>query len=93
MLVFLGELVDVQTGEYNSLIFRSQRYDFGLKKQVECSESVGVTEETMQFLANYKKHIGQTIAVGVNAIVTKKQKVFLMCQTDILPFQDLTKKS
>lgn len=89
MLLFVAELVDVQTGEYNSLIFRSSKYDFGLKKRVECSQSIGITEETMIFLPNYKKHIGETIAVGVNAVVTKKVSVFYMCQTDILPIESL----
>ena len=84
MLLFIAELVDVQTGEYNSLVFKSKRFDYGLKKYVECSQSVGITDETMPFLANYKKHIGKTIAVGVNAIKTKKGTLYYMCQTDVL---------
>lgn len=89
MLLFAGELVDVQTGEYNTLVFASTKYDAGLKKQVECSVSIGITDETLQFLSNYKANIGEKIAVGVNPIITKKGKIYYMLLTDILDFNNL----
>lgn len=87
--MFLGELLEVQTGEYNSLVFHSKKYDMGLKKMVECSESIGIPEETMQFLSNYKKHVGEIVAVGVSAVVTKKGKIFKMVQTDVMTIDEL----
>lgn len=91
MLLFAGELVDVQTGEYNTLVFASTKWDAGLKKQVECSVSVGITDETMPFLANYKSKIGEKIFVGVNPIITKKGKIYYMLLTDVLDFDALVK--
>lgn len=84
MLMFLSELIDVQTGEFNSLIFKSKKYDMGLKKMVECSQSVAIPQECIQFLASYRSKIGEVVAVGVSSIITKKGKIFYMSQTDIL---------
>lgn len=84
MLLFVGDLIDVKTGDYNSLVFRSEKYDFGLGEVVPCSQSIGITEETMKFLDSYKKSIGQKITIAVNAIVTKNKTVYFMSQSDIL---------
>lgn len=89
MLVFVGDLLEVQTGEYNSLVFRSTKYDIGLKENVPCSVSVGISEETQEFIGNYRKHIGEKIAVGVVALVTKKSSVFYLSQTDVLDFSEV----
>lgn len=84
MLIFSGNLVDVQTGDYNSLIFESERYDSRLKKNVTYAEMVGVAKECLEFMPNYRKYIGQSIFVGVSALKTKKGGIFLLCNTDVL---------
>ncbi len=84
MLLFTGELLDVQTGEYNSLVFKSKRYDMGLKQEVPCSESVGISDECLPFLQNYKKCIGDDVAVPVLAIKTKKGGIFLLTNGDVI---------
>jgi hypothetical protein len=89
MLMFFGELLSVETGEYNSLVFRSTRYDVGLKEYVPCSVSVGISDECKQYLANYRSNIGNKVAVGVDALITKKSKVFCLTQTDILDIDSL----
>lgn len=91
-LVFLGKLLDVRTGDYNSLVFESERYDFGLQKIVPVSETVGISNECMHFLPNYKKHIGDDILVPVNALKTKKGGIFLLTQGDAVK-QDVSNET
>lgn len=89
MLLFVGELVQVQTGDYKTLVFRSTRYDMGLKERVPCSVNVAVSDECIHYLDNYTKHIGDTIAIGVNALVTQKGRIFYLTDTDILDITEL----
>lgn len=84
MLIFTSELVDVQDGEYKSLIFKAKRYDSRLKETITYAESVGISKECEQFIPNYRKHINETLSVGVSALVTKKGGVFLLATTDAL---------
>lgn len=85
MLVFNSVLVDVQTSsEFNSLIFSAKRYDSRLKKTVEYAESVGISKECLDFIPNYRKYIGEVLAVGVTALQTKKGGIFLLTTTDVL---------
>lgn len=84
MLLFVGELIDVQTGEYNSLVFKSERFDIGLGIKVPCSESVGVSKECLEFIPNFKKHINEQVVIGVNALKTKKGGIFYLATTDVL---------
>ncbi len=80
MLYFIGELLEVQTGEYNSLIFRSKQWDMGLKEFVPCSVSVGIADEVIQFLPTYKKLVGYVVKVPVLNIKTRKGGLFLLAQ-------------
>lgn len=90
MLLFIGELLSVETGDYKSLVFRSTRYDIGLKENVPCSISIAISDETEQFIDNYKQYVGEKIVVGVSAILTKKKdKVFYLTQTDVLDIASL----
>lgn len=84
MLIFTSNLVDVQDGEYKSLIFEAKKWDSRLKKNVVYAESVGISKECEGFIPNYRKHIGETLSVGVSALVTKKGGVFLLATTDAL---------
>lgn len=85
MLIFNGLLLDVETGgEYNSLIFKSKKYDSRLKQNVEYAETVGISKECLEFVPHYKKYIGEVLAVGVSALKTKKGGLFLLATTDVL---------
>lgn len=84
MLIFMAELVDVQQGDFDSLVFKSKRYDSRLGENVTYAESVGISQECKQFIPNYKKHIGQVVSVGVNALKTKKGGIFLLATTDVI---------
>lgn len=90
MLLFVGELLDVQTGDYNTLVFKSKRFDVGLGVEVPCSEQVGISEECKEFIPNYKKNIGEFVAVPIRALKTKKGGIFLLAQSDLLDFTMLT---
>lgn len=89
MLLFMGELLDVQEGDYNTLVFKSTRYDRGLQKDVECSEQVGISDECKDFMSNYKKNIGDVVAVPISALKTKKGNIFLLAQGDVLDIASL----
>lgn len=89
MLIFNALLVDVQDGDYKSLIFEAKRYDNRLKKQVIYAESVGISKECEDFIPNYKRHIGEVCMVGVSSLVTKKGSVFLLASTDIIDLDSL----
>lgn len=89
MLLFMGELLDVQEGDYKTLIFKSTRYDRGLSKEVECSEQVGISEECQDFIPNYKKNIGEVVAIPINALKTKKGGIFLLATGDVLDIVSL----
>ncbi len=84
MLLFTGELLEVQKGEYNSLVFKSEKYDMGLKIKVPCSQSIGISQECMIFLSNYEKHVGQNVAVPVTPLKTKKGGIFLLTEGDVV---------
>ena len=94
MLMMMGELIDVQTGDFNSLVFKSSKFDFGLGQEVPSSESVAIFDETKQFVANYKSHIGERVALPVRVLKTKKGGILLVANSDILDLaQVLTSES
>lgn len=84
MLLFVGELLDVQEGDYKTLVFKSTKFDRGLQESVPCSESVGISDECAAFIPNYKKHIGEMISVPIAAIKTKRGGIFLLSQGDLI---------
>lgn len=89
MLLFNATLVDVQDGDYKSLVFEAKKYDNRLKKNVVYAESVGISKECEQFIGNYKRHIGEMVLVGVSALVTKKGGIFLLSTTDVIDIETL----
>uniref|UniRef100_A0AAU8BAC6 Uncharacterized protein n=1 Tax=Dulem virus 65 TaxID=3145776 RepID=A0AAU8BAC6_9VIRU len=89
MRLFVGKLLSVETGKYNNLVFMSSKFDFGLKKMVECSESIGISDECQQFIPNYKSHIGETIAVTINTFRKKTGGLCTFVQSDILDIEEL----
>ncbi len=94
MYLFTGELLDVDTGTgenpFKVLVFEGSRYDFGLKKNVPVSISLGIGKELEHFIPNYKKHIGEKILLGVETRMNKKKTgVFSWVQTDILDVSQL----
>lgn len=72
MKLFSGKLLSVETGEYNSLVFATKKFDIGLGKFVDCSESVGISKECLHHVNSYKQHIGEVILVGINVFKTQK---------------------
>lgn len=90
MYLFSGELIDVQDGEFRSLIFKSQRWDRGLNMNVPTSVSLGIGNEMAVNIPNYKKHIGEKILIGVEPRITKdKRGIFSWVQTDVLDISQL----
>lgn len=85
MYLYMGELIDVQDGEFKSLIFKTTKYDYGLKTEVPTSYSIGIPNDFVTNIPNYKKHIGEMILVGVRPQMTKSKKsIFTWVQTDVL---------
>lgn len=90
MLMYNAELVDVQDSDnYKSLIFRAKRFDTRLNENVIFAESVGISKECEPFIANYKKHIGEVVLIGVSALKTKNNSIFLLATTDLLDLDNL----
>lgn len=84
MLIFNALLVDVQDGEYKSLIFEATRFDSRLNKKVIYAESVGISKDCEKFISSYLSHVGEVVQIGVSALVTKKNSIFLLAVTDII---------
>ena len=89
MLMFSGRLVDVQVGDYNSLIFRAEKYDFRLKERVVYGESISIPNELLDVIPNFKKHIGENVLIGIRAILTKDKKMFFMADSDVIDTEEL----
>lgn len=89
MKFFSGKLLNVENGNYKSLIFQSKKFDVGLKRYVDCSESIGISEECLCFINNYENFIGENIIVGINVLPTKKGGIFTIATTDVLTLDDL----
>lgn len=85
MYLFTAELIDVQNGEFNSLVFKSKKFDYGLNEEVPCSVSIGISKDCEIYIPNYKKHIGERVLIGVEPRITKnKSSIFSFVKTDIL---------
>lgn len=89
MLMFVGTLLKVELGEFNSLVFASNRYDFGLGMEVPCSQNITMFEDTVQFAANYKSMIGEKVALPIRALKTKKGSIMLVAAGDVLDVTEL----
>lgn len=82
-LRYEGKLIDVETGDYNSLVFESSKFDYRLQREVPISETVGISKEDLPNLPAFKKFIGEMISVPVNAIKTKKGGIFLLSNGEV----------
>lgn len=85
MLIYVGELLEVESkDDFNSLVFRAERYDYRLKETVPYGEGIIVTDECKEFMNNYRKHIGETISIVVRPVIGKnKRDIYYLTQTDI----------
>lgn len=93
MLVYVGELLKVESKDgFDSLTFRSERYDFKLGEVVPFGEGIIITDECKHFMSNYSKHIGETVSISVRPIIGKnKRDIYYLTLTDILdPVELLT---
>lgn len=73
MLVSItAKLINVQTGDFNSLVFQGTKWDSGLQKEVEASQSVMIAKDHMYLVEEYQKAKGLTISIPVRVGVTKK---------------------
>lgn len=76
MLSLTSKLLDVRTGEYNSLVFSGTRWDAGLQKEVESSMSVALNKDHLYLVEEYRKAIGQVISLPVRAALTKTKTIW-----------------
>lgn len=90
MYLYTAELINVQEGDFRSLVFRTQKWDRNLNQNVPASASIGIGNDMVPYIPNYKKHIGEKILIGVEPRVTKdKRNVFSWVTTDILDISTL----
>lgn len=89
MKFFSGKLLNVENGNYKSLIFQSKKFDVGLKRYVDCSESFGISQECLSFIDNYESCIGENIIVGINILPKQTKGFFIIVTTDVLTLDDL----
>lgn len=72
LISITGKLINVQTGDFNSLVFQGTKWDAGLQKEVEASQSVMIAKDHMYLVEEYTKSKGLTISIPVRVGVTKK---------------------
>ncbi len=86
MLIYMGELLKVENNDgFKTLTFETETYDYGLGKNVPCSEQVIVTDECQHFMSNYKNHVGEVVTLSVRATPKKKGGgVWFLTLSDIL---------
>lgn len=73
MLIYMGEILKVENNDgFKTITFESEQYDYGLKKNVPCSEQVIITDECSEFMGNYQKHVGEMVSLSVRATPKKK---------------------
>lgn len=93
MIIYMGEILKVENNDgFRSITFESTRFDYGLGKNVPCSEQVIITDECAHFMPNYQKHINEMVSISVSATPKKKGGgVWFLTQSDILdPSEILT---
>lgn len=93
MIIYMGEILKVENNDgFRSITFESTRFDYGLGKNVPCSEQVIITDECANFMPNYQKHINEMVSISVTAVPKKKGGgVWFLTQSDILdPSEILT---
>ena len=72
MLAYTGKLINVQTGDFNSLIFAGTKWDVGLQKEVEASVNIAIRKDHLYLVDEYRKSMGNPVSIPVRAGVTKK---------------------
>lgn len=93
MLVFMGELLRVDTDEdFKTITFESEKWDRGLGKNVPCSVQVILDESCYPFIHNYKSNIGTTISIAVRTgkkVNAGTGAVWLICSSDVLDVTEM----
>lgn len=79
---FKAKLIDVKTGDFNSLVFESTKFDFGLQKEVPCSVNVMIAKEHEFLLSEYRSRINSIVIAPVRLLVTKKQSIMRITGSD-----------
>lgn len=72
MLAYTGKLINVQTGDFNSLVFAGTKWDVGLQKEVEASVNIAISKDHLYLVDEYRKSMGNPVSIPVRAGVTKK---------------------
>lgn len=91
MLVYIGELLKAESKDgFDSLTFRSERYDYKLGEVVPFGEGIIVTDECKEFMPNYQNHVGEMVQISVRPIIGKnKRDIYYLTLTDILSPSEL----
>lgn len=76
MLTYTAKLLQVRTGDFNSLVFQGVKWDAGLQKEVEASVSVMISKDHMYLVEEYKKMQGSVVTLPVRDGVTKKGQIW-----------------
>ena len=87
MDLFKAKLIDVKTGDFNNLVFESQKWDVGLQKNVECSVQVMISKEHEFLASQYNQLIGDVITLPVTLLITKKNSIMRITGSDGLPLE------
>ena len=76
MFSYTARLLDVRTGEFNSLIMEGKKWDSGLQREVDSSISIGINRDHMYLIEDYRKAIGQVISIQVRPALTKNKSIW-----------------
>ncbi|MDA4853418.1 hypothetical protein PGK05_04495 [Acinetobacter baumannii] len=89
MLSITAQLLDVQTGDFCSLVFKGTKWDFGLQQEVPASVRVAVSKDHLYLVPSYQEAKGKMVSVEVKEGLTKSKQIwFRTSGTGQLVLQD-----
>lgn len=76
MISKIGQLLDVQTGDYNKLIFEGTKWDYGLSREVPASFQVAISQDHTYMIPTYIEAKGKTISIEIKEGLTKSKQIW-----------------
>lgn len=76
MISKTGQLLDVQIGDFNKLVFEGTKWDFGLQREVPASFQVAISKDHQYLIPSYQQAKGKVISIEINAALTKSKQIW-----------------
>lgn len=76
MISKTGQLLDVQTGDFNKLVFEGTKWDFGLQREVPTSFQVMISKDHQYLIPSYIEAKGKVISIEIKEGLTKTKQLW-----------------